>query len=221
MGKQMQRELRALEGQIDHLSDMVDAAIRESMRCLLERDVEGARLVMEGDKRINELRFEIEQRCVTLISTQQPVARDTREIVSILYIIVELERMGDYAEGVGRITCDLPAGFSLKKYEELKNLLQTMTEYAIIMLEKSMTAFFARNVEESKEVCEEDNKVDALYRQAYSLILAAKDENPEILTRLSWAAHNVERIADRTTNIAERTVFLVTGKMEEIGSSKY
>lgn len=221
MGKQAQRQIRVLEDCIDQLSDMVEKAIKESMRCLFAKDLAGARIVIDNDNAINALRYEIEDLCVSLIATQQPVARDAREVICVLYIIVDLERMGDYAEGIGRVTLQLPEDVDFAPYQELKEIFEAMTEKSCRMLEKSMETFFARDVDGAKEICFSDEEVDALYRKACNYIFACTNCHIDILTRFSWIAHNLERIADRTTNIAERTAFLVTGKMEEIGSSKY
>ena len=219
MGNEMQRELRAMEENLDRLSDMADAAIKKSLVCFFKGDPEGAKEVIAGDIEINNLRFEINKNCVRLTATQQPVARDVREIFAVHDITTELERMGDYAEGIARVVLQLQE-FDYSRYSELLSVLKEMEIKALDMLEKSMEAFFARDAEQSRAVCHSDDEVDTLYRKAIEIIHSV-NESADVAMRLSWVAHNIERIADRATNIAEQTYFLVTGKMEEIGSSKY
>jgi len=155
-----------------------------------------------------------------LVATQQPMAGDLRTIVSVLHVIVDLERMADHAEGIAKITIMMGGEPLLKPLIDIPR----MADKAVEMLHRSLEAFIERDVEEAKRICEEDDLVDGLYDQVYRELLTYMLEDPRNITRatwLLWVAHNLERIADRATNICERAVFLSTGKMEELNVSKY
>jgi len=214
-------QLLGIKEQLHQLADLADSAIKASKEALFGLDRDIARRIIQDDDNVDGLRFDIEAQVVALIATHQPVARDVREVVSILYVIVELERMGDYAEGIARVVTQMPSDFHFDTHEELVQIFGSMFEKSLGMVEKSMEAFFARDEQRAREVCVDDDAVDALYREALGIIFAMRNEDAQFQSYLTWVAHNLERIADRSTNIAERTVYLVTGKMEEIGSSKY
>lgn len=202
------------------LADMVERAIERSIRALKERDVDLARQIIVDDLRINQKRFETEEKCLELIATQQPLAGDLRTIVAVLHMIVDLERMGDHAEGTAKIALMLADEPPLKPYIDLPR----MAEVAIRMLRESMEAFKQRDAEAARAIFGEDDEVDALYDQVYRELLTYMLTDPRTIERatyLIWVAHNLERIADRVTNICERVVYLVTGKMEELDVSKY
>ncbi len=155
-----------------------------------------------------------------LIATQQPMAGDLRAIAAVMNIITDLERMGDHAEGIAKISIMIGDEPLVKPLIDIPR----MAEKAISMLERSLKAFIERDVKTAREICNEDDEVDALYDQVYRELILLMIDDPKIIkgaTYLLWVAHNLERIADRVTNIAERIVFMVTGKMEEINVSKY
>ena len=212
--------IKDLEKELMKMGDMVMTAISRSVEALRGRDVAEARKIIKDDILINKMRGEIEEKCVTLIATQQPVATDLREIIAIMFIITDLERMGDYAEGIARIA-------EMHGEEELLRPLKDipkMAGKASSMLKRSLQAFLDRDAKTAAAICDEDDEVDAVYDQLYHELLQRMIEDPKAITRatwLTWAAHNVERIADRVTNICERTVYLVTGSMQEINVSKY
>lgn len=214
------KALKELEGEVLQLGEMVKGAIRDSVKALKERDLKRSEEIIKEDLEINNKRFEIEERCLSLIATQQPMAGDLRIIAAVLSIITDLERMGDHAEGIAKIS------LMIGKDPLVKPLIDVprMAEKAISMLDRSLKAFIERDVEKAREICAEDDEVDGLYDQIYRELIVLMIENPKIIkgaTYLLWVAHNLERIADRVTNIAERTVFMVTGRMEEINVSKY
>ncbi len=214
------KALKDLEKEVLDLGEMVKKAIRESVRALKERDLKRSEEIIKEDLNINNKRFEIEERCLSLIATQQPMAGDLRVIAAVLSIITDLERMGDHAEGIAKIS------LMIGKDPLVKPLIDVprMAEKAISMLDRSLKAFIERDVKGARDLCAEDDEVDALYDQIYRELIVLMIENPKIIkgaTYLLWVAHNLERIADRVTNIAERTVFMVTGRMEEINVSKY
>ena len=214
------RELHRLQDEMLVLGSMVEKAIIRSVEALKNRDLEAARQIVADDLKINRKRFDIEEECIQLVATQQPMAGDLRVIVSVLHIIVDLERMADHAEGIARITIMMGGEPPLKPLIDIPR----MADKAVEMLRRSLVAFINRDVEEARRICEEDDLVDGLYDQVYRELLTYMLQDPRNITRatyLLWAAHNLERIADRATNICERVVFLATGKMEELNVSKY
>jgi len=217
---EFEQQLRDLQDEVLLMGSMVRRAIERSMQALKARDMELAQKVIEEDARINEKRFVIEEKCVHFIVRQQPVAGDLRLIICILNLITDLERMADHAEGIAKIVLMLGSEPPLKPLIDLPR----MAEKAGGMLTRSLSAFIKRDEKAAREICAEDDEVDALYDQVFRELLTFMLEDPRTITRatrLLWVGHNLERIADRVTNICERVVFLVTGKMEEIGASKY
>jgi phosphate transport system protein len=212
--------LRQLQDEVLVLGSMVDKAIDRSMEALKSRDLELARQVVTNDPKINHKRLDIEERCIELIVTQQPVASDLRVIVAVLNIIIDLERIGDHAEGIANITLMIGDEPPLKPLVDLPR----MAEKARDMLRRSLDAFIKRDADAARQISTEDDEVDNLYDQVFRELLTFMMEDPRTITRatrLIWVAHNLERSADRVINICERVVFTVTGRMEEIGASKY
>jgi len=202
------------------MADMVETAIKRSLEALKGRDVELARQVIADDVKINQKRYDAEERCLELIATQQPLASDLRTIVAVLHMIVDLERMGDHAEGIAKIAVILGDEPPLKPYVDLPRMADIASE----MLRESLEAFKHRDAEQARAIIDRDDEVDALYDQVYRELLTDMIGDPRTIERatyLIWVAHNLERIADRVTNICERVVFLVTGKIEELNVSKY
>lgn len=218
--KTFHEQLREIQDEVLVMGSMVEKAIDRSMQALKERDLELARQVIANDININSKRFEIEDTCIELIATQQPMASDLRTIISVLNIIGELERIGDHAEGNAKIAEMIGDEPPLKPLLDLPRMAQKTTD----MLRRSLDAFVHRDSEAARALVAEDDEVDQLWEQIFRELLTFMAEDPRTMTRatrLIWAAHNLERSADRVTNICERVVFLVTGKMEEIGASKY
>ncbi|MCL0049376.1 phosphate signaling complex protein PhoU [Dehalococcoidia bacterium] len=212
--------LREIQDEILIMGSMVEKAIARSVEALKKRDLKLAEQVVEDDQEINRKRFAIEEDCITIIATQQPMAGDLRIIITVLNLITELERMGDYAEGIARIALMIGDEPPLKPLIDIPR----MAEKARDMLRRSLEAFINRDSEEAIRINAEDDEVDNLYDQVFRELLVFMMEDPRTITRatrLIWVAHNLERIADRVTNVCERVVFTVTGKMEEIGASKY
>jgi phosphate transport system protein len=208
-------QLRGLQDELLAMGALVDRAIERSIQALAGRDVKMAQEIIDDDALINQAQREIEERCLVLIATQQPMASDLRVIASVSSIATELERMGDHAEGIGKITL-LMAGQPL-----LKPLIDIprMAEKGRSMLRQQLEAFVHRDVEMARNSATGDEEVDALYDQIYRELLIFMMNDPRTISRathLLWVAHNLERIADRTTNIGERVIFLVTGQVEEL-----
>jgi phosphate transport system protein len=199
---------------------MVDKAIDRSVESLHRRDRAASEQVIRDDAAINFRRFEIEERAMLLIATQQPMARDLRTIVSVLHMATDLERMGDYAAGIAKINLLHGNQALLKPLIDIPR----MAELSRDMLRRSMDAFLTHDAEAAKQIAAEDDRVDDLYDQVYHELVMYMVSDPSTIERatwLLWTAHNLERVADRVTNICERVVFLVTGRMEEMNVSTY
>ncbi len=214
------RHLHELQDDILVMGSMVEKALERSMEALKTRNLEMAHQVVADDVRINQKRFDIEEKCVELIATQQPMASDLRVIIAVLNIIVDLERIADHAEGNAKIEIMIGEEPPLKPLIDLPRMNRKTVE----MLRQSLDAFCNRDAEAARRICDEDDEIDQLYDQVFRELLTYMAENTQNITRatrLIWVAHNLERSADRVTNICERVVYLVTGKMSEICVSKY
>ena len=214
------RSLTALQDDLLTLGSMVEKAIARSIDSLKNRDLELSRQVVLDDDLIDKKRFAIEEECVELIAMQQPMAGDLRILIAVLHIAVELERMGDYAEGIGKISIMMGSEPPLKPLIDIPR----MAEKSMDMLRRSLDSLVHRDAEAALRVCNDDDEVDALYEQVYRELLMFMLQDPKTVqraTHLLWVAHDLERIADRATNVAERVIFLVTGKLMEINVSKY
>ena len=214
------KKLRQIQDDILTMGSMVSKATQQSITALKNRDMELARQIISEDKKINQKRFEVEEKCIGLIATQQPMASDLRIIVAALNIITELERIGDHAEGIAKIVIMIGDEPPLKPLIDIPRMAEKMVD----MLRRSLDAFINHDAEAARKISAEDDVIDQLYDQVFRELLTFMMEDPRTITRatrLIWVAHNLERSADRVTNICERVVFVVTGKMEEIGASKY
>ena len=214
------KKLKQIQDEILAMGDMVGKAIGRSVEALKDRDIELANRVITDDRKVNSKRYEIEEKCIQLIATQQPMAGDLRNIICILNILTELERIGDYAEGIAKIVIMIGDEPPLKPLIDIPRMAEKTTD----MLHRSLDALVSQNAEAARQIAAEDDEVDDLYDQVFRELLTFMAEDPRTITRatrLVWVAHNLERAADRVTNICERVVFFVTGKMEEIGASKY
>jgi phosphate transport system protein len=211
------QELRKLRDNLLRLGSMVDRAISCSIQALKEQDRSLAQQIIADDERINELRFRIEEDCVSLIARQQPAARDLRLIVATMSIVLDLERMADHAAGIATIVLRMGDEPLLKPLIDLPRMARISQD----MLRQSLDALIADNPEEALAITKIDDDVDLLYNQIFRELVSYMIEDPRTVTRamyLLFCAHNVERIADRVTNICERVVFVATGQMKEISS---
>ena len=214
------RRLKEIQDEVLAMGNMVEKAISRSIDALKKRDLALAEQIIADDLKINERRFAIEEKCIQLIATQQPMASDLRTIVSVLFVASELERIGDHAEGIAKIVVMIGDEPPLKPLIDIPRMAEKTND----MLRRSLRAFVDRDADCARRLVVEDDEVDGLYDQVFRELLTFMAEDPRTITRatrLLWIAHNLERSADRVTNICERTAFIVTGKMEEIGASKY
>ena len=202
------------------LGSMVDKAIARSLDALKGRDMELSRRVIDEDDLIDAKRSEIEDKCIDLIATQQPLAGDLRILITVLQVSVELERMGDYAEGIANISVAIGDDPLLKPLIDLPR----MGEMAGRMLRRSLESLISRDVDSALDVIKSDDEVDQIYEQVYRELLMFMIEDPGTVKRatyLLWVSHDLERIADRATNVAERAIYMVTGRVPEEESSRY
>ena len=210
-----ERQLQRLQDELLIMSSMVEKAIIESVEYLKERNFEGSRRLIAEDAILNKKRFDIEADTLALIATQQPMARDLRTLAAILEIATELERIGDYAKGISRINLMIGVKPLLKPLVDIPR----MAEKGVDMLHRALEAFIRQDAELATAIPREDDEVDALYNQVYRELLTYILGDPSSMEQanyLLWAAHNLERTADRVTNICERVVFTVTGRMQEM-----
>ncbi|MBK7453842.1 MAG: phosphate signaling complex protein PhoU [Anaerolineales bacterium] len=216
--KTFEHEIQQVKDEVLLLGSMVEQAILTSVEVLKKRDIKGAEKIIAGDALINKKRFDIENQLMVLIATQQPMAHDLRLLASTMEIISELERMGDYAKGIANINVRMGEETLLKPLIDIPR----MAEIGVGMLHRALTAFINEDVETAKAIPVEDDQVDALYNQVYHELMLYVIQDPKSIERanwLLWVAHNLERVADRVTNICERTVFIATGQMGEIKST--
>lgn len=214
----LDRKLQEILDEVLLLGSMVEQATLGAVRALQSRDLEASQKIYAGDKQINDKRFELEERTITIIATQQPMARDLRTLTAVLEIITELERMGDYAKGIGRINLNIGAESALQPPAEL----MAMAEIAVHMLHQALQAFVAADEIKARQIPAQDDRVDDLFNAVQTSLLekmAATANSVEDHNHLLWAAHNLERLADRVTNICERTIFIATGQLIELDMS--
>ena len=216
--KTFETEIQQVKDNVLVLGSMVEQALLDSVDALRKRDIKAAEKIYTDDMEINKKRFEIESQLMVLIATQQPMARDLRILASTLEVISELERMGDYAKGIANINLRMGDAQLLKPLIDIPR----MANKGVDMLHRALTAFVNEDVEVSKSLPVEDDEVDALYNQIYLELMNFVIADPTTVERVNWllwVAHNLERFADRVTNICERTIFIVTGEMSEIKST--
>lgn len=212
-------ELQRLQDEVLALGSMVESALVESVEYLKQRNFDGSRQIIAQDRVINRKRYGIEEQVLVLIATRQPMASDLRILAAILEIAGELERIGDYAKGIAKIN------LLIGEKPLLKPLIDVplMAEKARSMLHRALDAFIRHDVTLARAIPQEDDFVDALYEQVYRELITYIMADPSTIEQanyLLWAAHNLERAADRVTNLCERVIFTVTGELTELDSKE-
>ena len=206
------RNLKLLQEELLLLGGLVEKAIVDAIEALKTRDIELSHKVVSQDDIIDQKTNQIEEKAIDLIATQQPIAIDLRTLMSVIHISVELERMGDYAEGIGKIGVMMGNDPPVKPLVDIPKMATKSSD----MLKRSLDALVKRDPALARQVCEDDDEVDNLYDLIYKDLIALMISDPTTTQRatyLMWVAHDLERIADRATNIAERVIFLVTGQL--------
>lgn len=214
----LDRELEQIQNDVLRMGSMVEQAIQLSIEALKRRDVDLAQQIIADDEKVNELRYDIEEQCLKVIATQQPVASDLRTIIAALHIAVEMERMADHAEGTAQLVNRLSAEPLLKPLIDLPR----MANIACEMLHSSLDAFIARDPQAAQAAAARDDEIDQLYDQVFRELLTYMLQDAHNINRatfLLWVAHNLERIGDRITNLSERVVFMTTGELRELDGS--
>jgi len=214
-----EKELQRLQDELLLLGSMVNQALRQSVDILKRQDLAGAEKLIADDKQINRRRFAIEDAVLTLIATQQPMARDMRFLAAVLEISSELERIGDYGKGIARITLYLGKDPAVKPLVHIPQMCVIVND----MLRAALDAFINLDVTAARQIPLEDDKVDELYNIINKELIQLVIANPSIMDRanyFSWAAHNLERSADRVVNICERIVYTVTGEFIEMDTQE-
>jgi phosphate transport system protein len=214
------QELNDLRSSVVAMASMVDKAVNNAVVALVQRDVAIAQQVVADDRAINEHRWRTEEQALLVIATQAPMAKDLRMIAAVIHIVTDLERMADHAAGIAKIALQTADQSPLKPLVDIPR----MSEIARSMLHDAITAFIEDDEASARAIVSRDDMVDALYEQIYRELLTFMLADPTTIdqaTHLLWVAHNLERIADRVTNICERVVFAATGQLEELAVSTY
>jgi phosphate transport system protein len=214
----LDRNIQTLMDELQTLQIMVKEATLNAVQALMNRDMDASREIYVNDHLINRKRFDIEINSLITIATQQAIARDLRVLASILEVAGELERMGDYAKGIARINLMLDE----RPIPEAMNDLLAMASLSVSMLERATISFLEGDTETARELPQEDDKVDAYFNKIYDKLVENMIANPssaDQANHLQWAAHNLERMSDRVTNICERTIFVATGEKVELDKS--
>jgi phosphate transport system protein len=207
-------ELQELEEAVVQMAMLVESAIASSVQALIQRDVDLARQVIDGDTTVNEHQRTIRNKTFGVMARQAPVARDLRELVTIQLVINELERMGDHAVGVAKNAIRLSSQSPIKAVVHLPEMAKLVRQ----QVRDAIQAFVDVNIVAAREICVRDDEVDLLYRQTFDELLTCMrdSENVPQATSLLFVAHDLERVGDRVTNICEDVIYMVTGEIEEL-----
>lgn len=209
--KAFDQDLDQLRGSIAEMGGLAEAAIAESMRALVQRDIEAASRVVENDKKIDALEAEVERNAVQLIALRAPMADDLREVVAALKIAGVVERIGDYAKNIAKRVRVIDASSKIEPLSLLPEMARIVSE----MVHDVLDAFAARDAAKATAVCERDRAVDDFYNSIFRTLLTFMMENPNNITpatHLLFIAKNLERMGDHATNVAEMVYFAATGE---------
>jgi phosphate transport system protein len=216
--EKFEHDLKRLQEEILALGVLAETAVLDSVEALRTQDLEKARAIIAADRPINETRFALENEALTLIATQQPMASDLRALAAVLELATELERIADYAKGIANITIMIGTAPLIKPLQDIP----LMAKKACAMLHASLEAYVRQDVQLACRLPGEDEEVDALYEKIYRDLISYIIADERVLDqamRLTWVAHNLERVADRVGNICERVIFSITGRIEELTDS--
>jgi len=214
----LDQEIKLVQDEMLLLGSLAEQAILNSVDALHRRDIAAAKAITLEDKKINDKHFAIENHILIIFATQSPLARDLRLLAAMLEIITELERIGDYAKGIAKVAVHLAADETPIPIREIS----TMADKATSMLHRALGAFVSEDLAAAYAIPKEDAEVDELYITIYRKIVQNMIKNPEKIdhtNQILWVIHNLERTADRVTNICERIVFIVSGELLELDSS--
>ena len=215
----LDRQIHVLQEELLLLGSMVEQAMLGAVDALKRRDIEASRQIYEADHLVNEKRYALENAIIITMATQAPIARDLRLMTAILEVNTELERMGDYAKGIAKISLRLGDQPVQTRMADLCN----MADLSVSMLHRALRAFMDQNATLAYQIAREDDQVDALYNQIYRDLIVQMVAQPASIDHTSllmWVIHDLERMADRVTNICERTVFIATGELMELDTDR-
>jgi phosphate transport system protein len=210
-----EEQLQTAKEDVLRLGSMVEAQLQQAGQALLERDVELADRVRWADANVNELQRQVNLAIASVIARQGPMARDLRELLSLYHAAAELERMGDYATNIAKLAQQLASEPELPIFPQIPRMEQLCRE----QLRDAMRALVDVSEEEARAVCARDDEIDHLYNSVYEDAIAVMERQPERArqaTHMLFAAHHLERLGDRVTNIGEDVVFLATGRIEDL-----
>jgi phosphate transport system protein len=209
------QELREIEESVIQMAALVEREVARAMQALSQRDTVLATEIVTSDGEVNELQRSIRSRCIAVMALQAPVARDLRELITVQLVINELERMGDHAVGIAKQT------MRIREYEPISTVekLVQISDLVVEQVRMGIQSFVDVNVQQAREVCQRDDEIDARYRAAFTeliAIMSTDSSRVQPATSLLFAAHDLERIGDRVTNICEDVIYMVTGEIEEL-----
>ncbi len=213
----LDRELREIQDNVLRMGSLLDAAIKLALESLVSRNASLARQVVNDDATVNKLRFQIEEQCLDVIATQQPMATDLRVVVAAMNIVSDLERMADHAAGVAKIVIRMGDEPLVKPLIDIPR----MAEACRTMTRKVLDAYVQHDVETAKAMATMDDVIDDFHQQIFRELLSFMIEDPSTTSRalfLIFVSHNLERIGDRAVNIAERVIFMTVGEMKELSA---
>ena len=214
----LDREIRLVQDETLLLGNLVEQAVLNSIETLKSRDAAAAKAIIRNDAAINDKRFAIENRILLLFATHSPMARDLRLLAAELELITELERIGDYAKGIAKVAVELANQETRIPIQEISD----MADLAVSMLHRALEAFITEDLETARKIPIDDDQVDELYKRIYHEIIQSMVADPGSIDRANQIVrviHNLERTADRATNICERIIFIATGEMLESDST--
>jgi phosphate transport system protein len=218
--KSLDRDLKSIREQLVSLGDEVEETLARAMQALETRNEKLSQEIIEHDLKLNDLRYEIEHACLSSIATQQPAAGDLREVIAVLSIVGDLERMGDHAAGIAKTVLRMKES----PEQTVPDGLRKMADIDRDMLRQSMQAFVDRDGDLAYKVALQDDKIDSQYQSLFRDLMEKMGEEPtssDVMLYFMFAGHNLERIADRVTNIAERVIFMVSGRLTELNPEPY
>ena len=212
------KKIQQIKDEILILGSMVEQAMLDSVAAFKSRDIQAANQLIEEDQPINDKRFALENAILILLATQQPLAHDLRLLAAMLLVANELERMGDYAKGIASNTIRLgPSDIPIPVRD-----IEKMAGLGVNMLHRALSAFIKEDLQAAIQIPREDDEVDDLFNKSYRTIVNSMITNPSVIddaSYLLWVVHNLERFADRVTNICERTVFIISGDLMEMDNT--
>jgi len=208
-------QLETIHNELRALGELVAAAIARAVDALTEQDIAAARSIVADDQHIDRAQYALEEHAVAVIATQQPVAGDLRRLIAAIAIASELERIADYAKGIAKLTIR----DAERPWVPVPDGLAQMAEQARAMLYSALAAFIQQDAAAAWRLREADDRVDALSKRVAAGLfdlLRHRPASTERVADLLFVAHNLERMADRTTNIAERVIYMVSGDVVEL-----